>query len=113
MYIKHSPPTQPSEVYPEKPGWRDPTTSREAAVRIGGRAASLRKLVLAVISGKPSGTSVHEIAHILELPVATIQPRVSELRRLGDIEPSGERCTNESGASAHKWIVRGDVKVEG
>jgi DNA-directed RNA polymerase specialized sigma24 family protein len=112
MFPKHSHP-QTSEIYPESPGWRDPTTSREAAERIAGRAASLRELVRAVIASKPSGISVHEIAGILEVPVATIQPRVSELRRLGDIKPSGERCKNESGASAHRWILRADVSGEG
>ncbi len=111
MFPKHSL-SQTSENYPESPGWREPTTSREAAERIAGRAAPLRKLVRDVIAGKPSGISVHEIAGILEVPVATIQPRVSELRRFGEIKPSGERCKNESGASAHKWILRRDVKGE-
>ena len=92
-------------VYPASPGWRDSSTSREAAELIAGRAEPLRKLVLDVIAGKPSGISVHEIASILELPVATVQPRASELRRFGQIKPSGERRQNESGASAHLWIL--------
>ena len=98
------------DVYPASPGWRDPTTSREAAEGVAGRVAPLRELVLDVITSRPSGASVHEIARILDLPVATIQPRVSELRRLGDIKPSGERCQNESGASAHLWVT--PAKIE-
>jgi predicted transcriptional regulator len=96
-----SPPTAPSG-YAGGPGWRDPETSREAAQRIAPHASRLRAQVLAVIKEFP-GLSVHQIAARLNMPVPTVQPRISELRRASMIEPTGQRHRNESGASAHCW----------
>ena len=98
--------TSSEDVYPTLPGWREPSTSREAAEQIAGQAAPLRKAVLELISKTPNGLAVHEVADLLKRPVATVQPRFSELRRQGEIRPSGRRRLNESGMSAHVWIDR-------
>lgn len=108
-----SPPAAPASAAPayepprymQTPGWRDPETSLEAAERIAPHVARLRRRVLDLLREIPQGLSVHQIANRLRLPVATIQPRVSELRANGNVKPSGQRCTNETGASAHLWIV--------
>lgn len=100
-----SPPLQPDDIYPASPGWTEPTTSREAAELIAPRAPSLRERVLALISESPNGVAVHEAARILNVSVPSLQPRFSEIRRMGKIKPSGQRCRNDSGASAHKWII--------
>jgi hypothetical protein len=104
MLPKHvSPPLAP-EIYPESPGWRDASTSKEAAERIAPRAPSLRERVLKLIAESPEGAAVHEAARILKVPVPSLQPRFSELRRLGEIKPSGQRRTNNSGMRAHVWV---------
>lgn len=101
-----SPSTAPErESYPARPGFRDIGPSAEAADRIADRVAGLRLEVVDVLRRAPDGLGVHEIARALNRTIPTIQPRVSELRRLGRIKPSGRRCRNESGASAHTWIL--------
>ncbi len=91
--------------YPRRAGYSEPTTSKEAADRIEaqGRANALRDRLRAFFDGGGTGT-VHEIARLFAEQVAAIQPRFSELRKLGIIEPTGERRKNAaSGASAHCW----------
>jgi hypothetical protein len=105
MSPKQSSQPQASDLYPSSPGWREATTSREAAERIAGQALPLRKIVLDLIAKTPNGLAVHEVADLLKRPVSTVQPRCSELRRLGEIQPSGQRRINASGARAHVWIV--------
>ena len=92
-------------TYPASPGWSQPTTSREAARRFAGRSKLLRQRVLATLEEVPSGMSAHEIARRLALPPSAVQPRVSELRREGKIKPSGWRTKNDSGVSAHAWVL--------
>jgi hypothetical protein len=112
MLPKHiSPPLAP-EIYPESPGWRDASTSKEAAERVAQGAPSLRKRVLKLISESPEGVAVHEAARLLKVPVPSLQPRFSELRRLGEIRPSGQRRTNDSGMSAHVWIAKTEASKE-
>ena len=90
--------------YPTKAGWKEPTTSAEAAARIEakGRAAKLRHAVRGAFELGWEGTA-DELASRLGESVLSIRPRVSELHRQGVIERSGTRHTNSSGASAHCW----------
>jgi hypothetical protein len=110
-----SPPLQPDDIYPTSPGWTEATTSKEAADLIKPTAARVRERVLNLITAQPN-LSVHQISHQLELSIATVQPRVSELRRMGEIKASGQRSRNESGMSAHCWVrvsePTGGVNVE-
>lgn len=91
--------------YPEVPGWRDPTTSLDAAKRVKDKSKVLRARILAHLELVPLGLSAHEIARSLELPSSVVQPRLSELRSAGRIKPSGRRVRNESGATAHIWVL--------
>ena len=113
MLPKHPSPPLAPEIYPDSPGWRDATTRREAAERIAPRAPSLRERVLKLISECPEGVAVHEAALLLKVPVPSLQPRFSELRRLGEIKPSGQRRTNASGMSAHVWSAETEATKEG
>lgn len=91
-------------TYPHRAGFKEPTTSRDAAQRIErkGRAATLRDAVLGAFELGWTGTA-DELAHRMgESPLA-IRPRVTELYKQGKLEPTGERHRNESGASAHCW----------
>jgi predicted ArsR family transcriptional regulator len=90
--------------YPESAGYRDQTTSRENAERIEetGRAATLRAKVLAFFENGGEATA-DEVADILNQPYRAVQPRLSELRNKGLIEPTGERRMGSGGGTAHVW----------
>jgi len=92
--------------YPRRAGFKEGTTSRDAALRIErrGRAAALRAAVLGAFELGWSGTA-DELAYRLGESVLSIRPRVTELHKQGKLEPTGERHRNESGASAHCWRV--------
>lgn len=87
--------------YPQTPGFKEETTSREAGESMADRAKTLRGAVLASIKEMP-GTA-DEIAARLRESVLSIRPRLSELRTQSQIMPSGARRKNESGKSAIVW----------
>lgn len=90
--------------YPDTPGWKAPGTSQAAAEAISERAPAIRDRVLEYIR-QHAGVTADEVAAALGMSVLTIRPRVSELRRRGDIEPTGERFCNSSGMTANAWRV--------
>jgi hypothetical protein len=96
------------ELYPLAPGYKELTTSRDAAVAIAGRAETLRTKVLACLKeAKPGyGFTADEIASFLDTSVLSIRPRFSELLKLEKIERTGERRANASGAKAQVWRVK-------
>jgi hypothetical protein len=95
--------------YPESPGFKEGTTSRDAARAILSRAETLRHLVMAEITAAGrSGLSADQVAARLGESVLSIRPRLSELSkpvppRLPLIVPTGERRTNDSGMKAKVW----------
>jgi hypothetical protein len=90
--------------YPRVPGWREPTTSRDAAQAVRGSAEILRVRVLAAIK-REAGTA-DEIANRLGESILSVRPRVTELSRQNLIERTGERRHNASGMSAHVWRTK-------
>jgi predicted transcriptional regulator len=54
------------------------------------------------------GLTAHEIAQALDVDRASIQLRLSELRRKGLVVDSGQRRRNESGKRAIVWLARPD-----
>jgi hypothetical protein len=89
--------------YPSTPGYKVAGTSKQAAETVAPTASHLRALVLAQFAGKPDGCTADEIATILNLSVLSVRPRVSELHRMGEIEPTGARRQNASRLSASVW----------
>jgi predicted ArsR family transcriptional regulator len=90
-------------LYPDRPGFKVPGPSQNAAEAVTGTAARLRAQVLAVVKASPAGISADEIAKTLNRSVLSIRPRVSELKRQGLIRETGERRRNESGMTAGVW----------
>lgn len=89
-------PWQPPS-YPASPGYRGPVggPSQRAAAAIAGRAKSIRQRVLDAIDGAgASGATSDELMDALALPEIVIRPRVSELRRDGEIVAAGTRRGN-------------------
>lgn len=93
--------------YPQEPGWKEPTTSRDAAKAMKKHAVNLRELALAAIDASGwRGLTADETAAELNKSEPAIRPRLSELKLLGKIERTGERRWNKSGVSAAVWRVR-------
>jgi len=97
---------QPSafEDYPTSPGYKETTTSKEAAKAISGRAEHLRDRALAHIANRPS--TADEVAEAIGETVLAVRPRITELKQLGKIERTGERRANASGQKAHVYRVK-------
>ena len=89
--------------YPNAPGWKEPTTSREAAESLTN-AASIREQVYDLISQSRTGLTADEAAAKLRLSVLTVRPRCSELVADNRIEDSGRRRLNVSGKQAKVWV---------
>ncbi|SFR97551.1 hypothetical protein [Sphingomonas jatrophae] len=87
------------------PGWTD--TSADAAASLEGVTARLQRMALRAIrrAGR-RGLTAHELATTLHLERTTIQPRTSELRRLGRIIDSGQRRFNPNRKRAIVWVVK-------
>lgn len=91
--------------YPQSPGYKEPTTSKAAAAMIAPCQKTLQSLCLEAIKRAPDGLTADETAAILDKPIWSIRPRLSELVRLAEIHDSGLRRANESGARAKVWIA--------
>ncbi|MCA6298344.1 MAG: hypothetical protein IM624_03995 [Phenylobacterium sp.] len=86
--------------YPTHPGSKGlDGTSQAAAVAMARPAQRLRRLALATMARIGPATAL-EVCEAAQVPREALQPRLSELRRLGQIEATGERRRNPSGKSA-------------
>jgi hypothetical protein len=83
--------------YPDGPGFKERTTSRDAAAAIGAKAKTLRERVFdAIAAAGSAGLTSDEVAARLGLDWRSIRPRVSELLAAGRIEPTGETRRNDT-----------------
>lgn len=89
------------------PGWKEPTTSRAAAMAMSGRAPHLRDEVLRVVSDAgDAGLTADEAAKLLGKTPFAIRPRLTELgpKYMKKLRPNGARRKNDSGHSAIVWV---------
>lgn len=103
--------TEPSG-YPNSPGYKERTTSREAARKMAPRAQTIRDQVLITLQvAWPGGLTTDECATKIGKTPLAVRPRFSELREMKEIVPSlkpnGEavRRANGSRMSATVWII--------
>jgi DNA-directed RNA polymerase specialized sigma24 family protein len=92
--------------YAGEPGWKEPTTSKDAARAVDSRATILRHQVYtAILAAGERGLTADEVAAKLGISVLSARPRVSELAKAAQpwIVPTGERRKNESGLFAKVW----------
>jgi hypothetical protein len=95
---------KPTGIYPDAPGFKVSGPSEQAATAISRTAKTLRDQVLETIANAPTGLSADAVAERLGKSVLSVRPRVSELRRIGQIQPTTQRAKNESGMSATIWV---------
>ena len=90
--------------YPRHAGWKDETTSKEAAVAVEktGRAATLREDVLSYFRTGAQATA-DEVAETLKENPLSIRPRVAELKAAGLLVETGIRRKSSTGRSSHVW----------
>lgn len=93
-----------TDLYPDSPGFKERTTSRDAAEAIKPTAGTLRSMVLMFFEHLGPMTP-DELAHWMVRSVLSIRPRVTELYRMGLIERTGERRKNASGMKAHVYRI--------
>lgn len=104
----------PVPTYPRSPGFKERTTSRDAARAIAPRAQTIRDQVYATLRNVwPAGLTADEVAVRIGRREFSVRPRLSELRAVGEIMPatwaaSGEplRRANESGVDAIVWVCK-------
>jgi len=111
------------QEYPRQAGWKEGDTSKSAAEAIegSGRARTLRSAVKYTLLTQQNmcqwinaefagaGMTADEIAAELGESPFSIRPRITELRKQGLIEPTGERRKSSNGRMSHVWrLVRGD-----
>lgn len=91
------------EMYGE-PGWKEPTTSRDAAKALMGRSHHLRdRCLTAIRSAGRAGLTADETAAMIGETVLAVRPRITELLANKKVERTGERRKNASGVSAAVW----------
>lgn len=93
--------------YPSFPGSKTGGTSKDAARAVSNGAAAFRQKVLSAIrTVGEHGLTADEVATLTGRDRFYVRPRLSEMARLGLIEPTGERRANQSGLSAAVWRVK-------
>ena len=91
-------------TYPHQAGWTEPTTSRDAAkaVERSGRKKLLQNKLTQLFKTGFTGTS-EQAAYALREDYVSVQPRISELKSLGIIEPTGRTSKGRYGRPIKVW----------
>ncbi len=100
--------TMTPNVYGDLPGYKEQTTSRDAAIAFNKPARTLRALVYRTIGASgPAGRTADEVATGVDRSPFAVRPRLSELARMEPpmIRHTGERRKNSSGIFAAVWRV--------
>lgn len=98
-------------TYPRAPGFKELTTSKDAAAIIAPTVSECHAAILKLLRGVgPSGLTADEVADRLGKSILGIRPRISELgpANLNKIERTGERRKNASGIMAAVWRIKED-----
>jgi len=86
--------------YPDVPGAKGPDgTSQDAAAEMERCASHLRRLAMRSLAELGEATVLEAVA-VAQVTRESLQPRFSELRAMGMVEPTGQRRRNPSGKGA-------------
>lgn len=95
------------QTYPQHPGYKVNGPSQEAAIKVAPKAPNLRDKAVEIFNQHHRlGLTADELAFLLNVSVLSIRPRVSELFRMGIIEDSKTRRTNQSGSTVTVWRLK-------
>jgi hypothetical protein len=90
--------------YPEAPGFvKGSDTSREAAARVEGSAASMRAKVVAFIKARPEGATCDEVEAGLDMRHQTASARVREAFVADQLMITPDRRPTRSGSFARVY----------
>ena len=90
--------------YPLTAGYKENSTSKEAAEKIDSRSTNLRTECLKIVKRKGNyGATPEEVAEILSESILSIRPRFTELKLLQYIIDSGDRRINSFGSTTKVW----------
>jgi hypothetical protein len=79
---------KPPAEYPNAPGYKEDTTSKDAAKAMGISASKLRADLLVLFqTAWPAGMTADEAAAKIGRSVFAIRPRITEMRKLGQLFP--------------------------
>ena len=88
------------DLYPDIPGAKGPDgTSQDAADVIAPSVPRLRRVAMLALAHLGEATPL-EVVAVAGVPREALQPRFSELRTMGLVEPTGTRRRNPSGKFA-------------
>jgi predicted ArsR family transcriptional regulator len=91
-------------TYPDSPGYKEKGGTSEAAAALAANtSATLRTRVLAILKNRQ--LTADECARYLGASILAVRPRLSELRRMGEIQKTGSTRMNESGIQAAVWTA--------
>jgi hypothetical protein len=95
------------DLYPDVAGYKGDETSAQAAADITPELPRLRGIALDAISRRGSlGYTSEELAEAVGVLRVSIQPRTSELYRLGKIAKSQQKRPNaSSNKMARVWVL--------
>ncbi|CAH0496087.1 hypothetical protein [Novosphingobium sp. CECT 9465] len=89
-----------ADRYPDDPGTKGPDgTSQDAADAIAPSVPHLRRVAMLALNRLGEATPLEAVA-VAGIAREALQPRFSELRTTGLVEPTGERRRNPSGKYA-------------
>lgn len=97
------------ECYPDIPGAKGPDgTSQDAAEAIAPNVSYLRRVAMRSLSQLGEATVLEAVA-LAKVTPEGLQPRFSELRAMGLVEPTGARRRNpsEKGAAVLRLTEKG------
>jgi hypothetical protein len=81
--------------YPILPGYKTADTSKAAAIKIAPYANTVRAAVLTeYVAAYPRELTADQAAALVGKSILTVRPRVSELRRMGLLEPTPRTLAN-------------------
>ncbi len=88
--------------YPARAGFKERTTSREAAqgIEASGKAELLREAILELYRSGFTGTA-DDCAHRIGESILSIRPRVAELKARQVLVATGERRAMDGGRMGH------------
>ncbi len=92
-----------TELYPNRPGYKVPGPSLEAAIAAEPRCVRLRRIIKERLAVQ--AMTADECAEAMSETPFSIRPRFSELVIWGEIEDTGVRRCNASGRRATVWMV--------